>query len=300
MNFKNITVAGSGVLGSQIAYQTAFKGFTVSVYDIHEEALERAKERIVNLKKNYQKDLGASEDQVNTAYNRISFYCDLAKSVINADLVIEAVPEVVQIKTEFYQKLGQVAPEKTIFATNSSTLLPSQFAKDTGRPEKFLALHFANTIWKNNTAEIMKHPGTDMHVFEEVISFAKAIGMVALPLYKEQPGYILNSLLVPFLDAAEMLLLKEVADIETIDKTWMIATGSPQGPFAILDVVGIHTAYNITLAKAKSSGNQMYEKLAELLKTEYIDKGKLGRETGQGFYTYPNPSFMNPDFLKND
>lgn len=299
MNYQNITVAGSGVLGSQIAYQTAFKGFNVSVYDINDEVLERAKERINGLKEHYKKDLNATDEEVNLAYERISFNSNLSKAVTDADLVIEAIPEVVQIKTDFYNELGKVAPEKTIFATNSSTLLPSQFADATGRPAKFLALHFANEIWKNNTAEVMKHPGTDMKVFNEVIEFAKAIGMVALPLYKEQPGYILNSLLVPLLDAAQLLLLNEVADAETIDKTWMIATGAPQGPFAILDVVGINTAYNITLAKAKATGSQEYEKLAELLKSEYIDKGKLGRATGEGFYTYPNPNFMKPGFLEN-
>jgi 3-hydroxyacyl-CoA dehydrogenase len=145
----------------------------------------------------------------------------------------------------------------------------------------------------------MKHPGTDQTVFQDVIEFAKAIGMVPLPLYKEQPGYILNSLLVPFLDAAQMLLLNEVADVETIDKTWMIATGAKEGPFAILDTVGINTAYNITLAQAKATGDPGFEKMAHLLKTEYIDKGKLGKATGQGFYTYPNPSFANPRFLRN-
>jgi len=298
MNFKHITVAGSGVLGSQIAYQTAFHGFQVSIYDINDEALELAKERIKKLKANYQKDLKATQEEVDAAYNRLSFYSDLAEAVKDADLVIEAVPERVEIKTDFYKKLAAVAPDKTVFTTNSSTLLPSQFAEATGRPEKFLALHFANEIWKNNTAEIMKHPGTDMRYFDEVIEFAKAIGMVALPLYKEQSGYILNSLLVPFLEAAQMLLVKEVSDPETIDKTWMIATGAPLGPFAILDVVGIRTAYNITLAKAEATGNEEFMKLAELLKREYIDKGKLGRETGEGFYKYPNPSFAQPGFLK--
>ncbi|MGJ7911646.1 3-hydroxyacyl-CoA dehydrogenase [Neobacillus sp. LXY-1] len=298
MNFKNITVAGSGVLGSQIAYQTAFKGFQVTVYDINNEALERAKDRLVNLKHRYQEDLGVNVTEVNDAYNRISFCSDLAKAVADADLVIEAVPEVVQIKTDFYKHLGQVAPVKTIFATNSSTLLPSQFAEATGRPESFLALHFANEIWKNNTAEIMKHPGTDMKVFNEVVEFAKAIGMVALPLYKEQPGYILNSLLVPLLEAAQLLLVKEVADVETIDKTWMIATKAPQGPLAILDVVGINTAYNIGRAKAEATGDQEFKKLADKLKTEYIDKGKLGVATGEGFYTYPNPSYLEEGFLK--
>lgn len=298
MKYKKITVAGSGVLGSQIAFQIAYKGFAVTVYDINDQALERAKERLMNLKQHYQEDLKATEEEVDTAYDRISFYTDLSKAVADADFVIEAVPEDVDIKTNFYKELGKVAPAKTVFATNSSTLLPSQFAEATGRPEKFLALHFANEIWKNNTAEIMKHPGTDVKYFNEVIEFAKAIGMVPLPLYKEQPGYILNSLLVPFLDAAEMLLLKEVADVETIDKTWMIATGAPLGPFAILDVVGINTVYNIVLAKANATGDEDYEKLAELLKREYIDKGKLGRETGEGFYTYPHPSFMKSDFLK--
>lgn len=298
MNYKNITVAGSGVLGSQIAYQTAFHGFQVSVYDINDEALELAKERIKKLKPRYQEDLKATQEEVDAPYDRLSFYSDLAEAVKDADLVIEAVPERVEIKVDFYKKLAAVAPDKTVFVTNSSTLLPSQFAEATGRPEKFLALHFANEIWKNNTAEVMKHPGTDMQYFDQIIEFAKAIGMVALPLYKEQPGYILNSLLVPFLEAAQMLLVKEVSDPETIDKTWMIATGAPLGPFAILDVVGIRTAYNITLAKAEATGNEEFMKLAELLKREYIDKGKLGRETGEGFYKYPNPSFAQPGFLK--
>lgn len=285
MNYKNITVAGSGILGSQIAFQTALKGFNVSVYDINDEVLARAKEHFKCLMGNYQKDLIATEEEVHTAYERITYSCDLAAAVADADLVIEAIPEVVQIKTDFYTKLGQVAPEKTIFATNTSTLLPSMFAEATGRPEKFLALHFANEIRKNNTAEIMKHAQTDTKVFEDVIEFAKAIGMVALPLYKEQPGYILNSLLVPLLDTAQSLLIDEVADPETIDKTWRVATGAPLGPFAILDLVGITTAYNIASVKAKE-GNKHSKKLAHFLRTEYIDKGKLGVATGEGFFKY--------------
>lgn len=298
MKFKNITVAGSGVLGSQIAFQTAFKGFMVNIYDINDAALEKAKERIGHLKEDYRRDLGVTEEAFNEGLNRISFYSDLREAVKDADLVIEAIPEVVSIKTAFYEELSKVSPDKTVFATNSSTLLPSQFAAATGRPEKFLALHFANEIWKNNTAEVMKHSTTDPAIFDEIMDFAKAIGMVALPLQKEQPGYILNSLLVPFLDAAEMLLLKEVSDVQTIDKTWMIGTGAPMGPFAILDVVGITTAYHIVSAKAAATGKAEFTQLAELLKTEYIDKGKLGRATGEGFYTYPNPAFMEKDFLK--
>src|SRR5690606_31929764 len=146
---------------------------------------------------------------------------------------------------------------------------------------------------------VMGHAGTDKAVFDALVEFAKSIGMVALPLYKEQPGYILNSLLVPLLSAATNLLVNEVADPETVDKTWMIATGAPLGPFAILDVVGINTAHNIVQAKAAATGKAEFVKLADMLKTKYLDKGKLGRETGEGFYSYPNPAFMKADFLKN-
>lgn len=297
MNYQNITVAGSGVLGSQIAFQTAFFNFNVSVYDINDNALEIAKERFHKLKELYKQDVGATQEQVDAAYARLSFHTDLAEAVKDADLVIEAVPELISIKQTFYTQLSEVAPEKTVFATNSSTMLPSQFAEFTGRPEKFLALHFANQIWKNNTAEIMKHPGTDMTVFDEVVEFAKAIGMVALPLHKEQPGYILNSLLVPFLNAAQSLVVNGITDPETVDKTWMIATGAPRGPFAILDVVGINTPYNLSAARAQA-GDLQAAKIAEYLKTQFLDKGRLGIQNGKGFYDYPNPKYADPDFLK--
>ncbi|QQK79007.1 3-hydroxyacyl-CoA dehydrogenase [Salicibibacter cibi] len=297
MEFKHVTVAGSGVLGSQIAYQIAFKGFHVSIYDISDEAVETARGRIKKLKDRFKEDLGATDEQVDQAYDSMSFYSDLGKAVEQADLVIEAVPEVTDIKINFYHQLATVAPKHTIFASNSSTMLPSQFAEETGRPDKFLMLHFANEIWRNNTAEIMKHEGTNMNVFEGIVGFADEIGMIPLPIYKEQPGYILNSLLVPFLNAAQELLVNEVADAETIDRTWMAATGAPRGPFATMDVIGIHTPYNLSKAKGEA-GDETAKKVAEYLKSNYLDEGKLGIESGEGFYKYPNPSYENEDFLK--
>lgn len=297
MVFKNVTVAGSGVLGSQIAYQVSFKGFNVTVYDINDEAIEAAKSRMERWQERYKQDLNATDSEVKDAFDRMHFSTDLKEAVADADLVIESIPEKEEIKIDFYAKLAEAAPEKTIFLSNSSTMLPSQFAEATKRPNKFLMLHFANEIWKNNTAEIMKHKGTDMEVFDLVVQFAKDIGMVALPIYKEQPGYILNSLLVPFLNAAQNLLVNEIADAETIDKTWMVATGAPKGPFATLDIIGIRTPYNLSAAQAQA-GDKNAEKVAKFLKEEYLDKGKLGTESGEGFYKYPNPAFEHPDFLK--
>lgn len=297
MKFKHVTVAGSGVLGSQIAFQTAFKGFEVAIYDIHEDAIQVAKERIETLKGRYIQDLQATTEALEAAISRITFHTNLQEAVAKTDLVIEAVPEVLAIKEDFYTKLQAVAPSHTVFVSNSSTMIPSQIVGFTGRPEKFLMLHFANEIWLNNTAEIMKHAGTDMEIFQEVIDFATAIGMIALPIYKEQPGYILNALLVPLLDAAEKLLVNEIADVETIDKTWMAATGAPRGPFAILDVVGLRTPYHLAYERGKA-GSEIDQKIAAYLKENYIDQGKLGIETGEGFYQYPNPAYADPDFLK--
>ncbi|MFS0781273.1 3-hydroxyacyl-CoA dehydrogenase [Bacillus sp. 1P06AnD] len=299
MEFKHVTIAGSGVLGSQIAFQTAFKGFNVTIYDINEGAIEKAKERITGLEKTYAAYFKNEQEAVQTAPSRIQYASDLAVAVKQADLVIEAIPEVEKIKQDFYKELAKVAPAHTIFATNSSTMLPSQFAEYTGRPEKFLALHFANRVWMNNTGEVMEHAGTDPKAVEEVLEFAAAIGMVPLHIKKEQPGYILNSLLVPLLDAAQGLWGKGVADPQTIDKTWMIATGAPMGPFGIIDIVGLQTVYNIVSTKAAQHPEQKgYKAIADLVKTEFIDKGKMGIASGEGFYTYPNPAYNDKDFLQ--
>lgn len=297
MAIKNVTVAGSGVLGAQIALQAAYHGFNVTVYDINDEVLAKAKVTLERIAEAYRNDLNASADAITAAFSRLDYTTDLTASVKDADLLIEAIPENPAIKTEFYQKLAAVAPAKTIFATNTSTLLPSMFAAATGRPEKFLALHFANEIWKHNTAEIMGHAGTDKTVFDTVVAFAKDIGMIALPLHKEQPAYILNSLLVPLLSAGSALWANGVADPETIDKTWMAGTGAPTGPFGMLDVIGITTAYNINKMAADAAPDPLKLKIVALLK-EMIDAGKLGVASGEGFYKYPDPAYKAPDFLK--
>ena len=298
ITFKNVTVAGSGVLGYQIAFQTAFYGFNVTVYEINDEVLEKAKAKFDILAESYKKDLKATEEQLAATKANLQYNSNLAEAVQDADLLIEAVPENPQIKIGFYEQLAKVAPAKTVFATNSSTMLPSQFAEYTGRPAQFVALHFANEIWKHNTGEVMKHPGTSDETFNSVLEFAKQIGMVALPIYKEQPGYIVNSLLVPLLSAALDLYVNEVADVETIDKTWMVATGAPVGPFGILDVVGVTTAYNINKMAADKTQNPTKIKAAAMLKENYIDKNKLGVATGEGFYKYPNPAYWEKNFLK--
>ena len=295
---KKITVAGSGVLGSQIAFQSALHGYDVTIYDINGEAIEKSKKLIDTFLPRYKSDLQISSEKLEEAYQKLQFSINLHDAVSDADLLIEAIPESIGIKKEFYRNLSKIAPEKTIFATNTSTLLPSLLMDETGRPEKFLALHFANEIWKHNTAEIMGTEKTDPEVFATLVEFAKSIGMIALPLKKEQPGYILNTLLVPLLSSGITLYAKGVADIETIDKTWMLGTGSPIGLFGIFDVVGLGTVYHIFKTEAERSGNEEKMKFVNVLKNQFIDAGKLGVSSGEGFYKYPNPTFQGKDFLK--
>ncbi|MFM5882642.1 3-hydroxybutyryl-CoA dehydrogenase [Methanobrevibacter gottschalkii] len=311
MSIKKVVVAGGGVLGSQIALQTAYCGFDVTIWLRSEGSIERAQPKLERFKNIYvdtlekmktdasaycrglskkadlsSEELDALKEQAQNAYDSLKLTTSYEEAAKDADLIIEAISENPEQKIAFYQELAKHMEDKTILVTNSSTLLPSMFAEYTGRPEKYLSLHFANTIWANNTAEVMGHPGTEQKYYDEVVKFAEDINMIPLKLKKEQPGYILNSLLVPFLNAGQALLANDVADHETIDKTWILATGSPAGPFHILDIVGLETAYNIVIMNPESKDPETTPgKIAKMLK-EKIDAGETGINAGKGFYEY--------------
>jgi 3-hydroxyacyl-CoA dehydrogenase len=231
---EQVTVAGSGVLGPQIAFQCAYKGCDVRIYDIDPAAVARLSQKWQELSAAYRKDLKADDAAIAATVGRLRAGSDLAEAVQGSDLVIEAVPESVAVKRPFYEALSLVAPRTTIFATNSSTLLPSLLAQFTDRPERFLALHFATRLWRNNIAEVMRHSGTDDKTFDNVIAFAERIGMVPIALHKEQPGYVINTLLIPWVRAGISLVVKGVASPHDVDRSWMIAGGGDTGPFAVL------------------------------------------------------------------
>lgn len=309
---KKITVLGGGVLGTQIAFQTAYSGFEVTMWLRSKDSVKRTEPKLEKVKKSYldaievmdkEKSLdkwamGISDygdfdkkkcqKKVEKAAKNIKVELDLKKAVADADLVIEAMTENFQAKKEMYLKVSGILPEKTILVTNSSTMLPSKLAKYTGRPEKFLALHFANSIWKNNTAEVMRHKGTDDEAFDEVVKFAKDINMIALPLQKEKSGYLLNSMLIPFLFSAQDLYVNGIAEPKDIDAAWILGTGAKEGPFQILDIIGLKTAHEVV---------KMYTKVPKILAPynframekqlrQYIEEGKLGKASGEGFYKY--------------
>lgn len=278
---QKVAVLGTGVLGSQIAFQTAFKGFEVVAYDINDAALAAARTRFEQLVGTYEREVpGAADGAAKAALQRLTLTSELPVAA-HVDLVIEAIPEILELKRQIFTALNALAPAETIFATNSSTLLPSDLKDATGRPARFLALHFANRVWQFNTAEVMGTADTDPAVYQQVVDFARAIGMVPIEMHKEKAGYVLNSLLVPFLNAAASLAAGGYAEPEDVDTTWRIATGSPLGPFQMYDVIGLMTPYNIM-----AHGDEESQKLAAWIKGNYLDKGKLGLASGEGFYKY--------------
>lgn len=322
MSFKKIVVAGGGVLGSQIAFQAAYCGKEVTIWLRSESSITRTKPKLDHLKKEYEKAIALMEstqgknpaawcngiakvdhfdpkkclEQVEHASKNIKLELDLKKACQDADLVIESMAEITKEKIAFYKKLAPVLPEKTVVVTNSSTLLPSTFASYTKRANKYLSLHFANHIWKQNIAEVMAQDKTEKKYFDQVMKFAEEIQMEPVPVNKEKAGYLLNSLLVPFLLCAMDLYANGVSDPASIDKAWKISTSSPQGPFEILDIVGLTTAYNIVekyqsvpglikplLKKMMLPYN--FKEMAKVVKGK-IDAGKVGRASGEGFYKY--------------
>ena len=319
MNNRKVTVLGGGVLGTQIGLMCAYYGYDTTFWLRSEGSIERTQPKIERYTNMMLEDLrqatalvcspmdrflypkglikdwdNATAESLAELYakgeanlkNCIHIELDKAAAVKDAYIVIESMSEDPQAKTEVYKQFRDLLDPETILVTNSSTLLPSMFAEYTGRPEKYLSLHFANTIWKNNTAEVMGHPGTGQAAYDEVVRFADSIGMVPLQLHKEQPGYILNSMLVPFLSSAQALWANGVAEPETIDLTWRLATGAPKGPFEILDIVGLETAYNINQMKpAAQQEGTLENRMGKLLK-EKIDRGETGINAGRGFYDY--------------
>ena len=306
--------AGGGVLGSQIAFQSAYCGFDVTIWLRSEGSIGRTQPKLDHLHQVYIDtiNLMATPDgqtpanwangiadfdgfdpkkcleKVEAAYKNTHLELDMAKAVADADLVIESMAENVEDKISFYQKLAPLMPAKTVLVTNSSTLLPSKFAKYTGRPDEYLSLHFANSIWKNNIAEIMAQSKTDPKVFDTVMQFANDIRMIALPVRKEKSGYLLNSMLVPLLFSAMDLYVNGISDPESIDKAWTLGTGAPKGPFHILDTVGLTTAHNIVKMYLKIPSflaPYNFKGMDKMLK-EYIDAGKLGQSSGEGFFKY--------------
>ncbi|QDZ23489.1 3-hydroxybutyryl-CoA dehydrogenase [Chloropicon primus] len=335
-----VAVVGSGTLGTQVSLQTALCGFEVRVLDTSPAALDKCAAVHKSLLKMYVERSnpehpegqarawrgiakpGESASQVaSETLRRIRYTTSAEEALRGCDLVSENVPEIPEIKSATYQKLHEHCPSHTIFTTNSSTLLPSQFASLTGRSSQFLALHFANGIWDANIAEVMPHAGgeapakgaegTDPEVVDRVLRFAEEIRMVPFTLTKEQSGYIINSLLVPWLHSSLSLVRKGVSSPRDVDRAWLISVGgfrgppgAVKGPFQIMDIIGLPIVSHIMSYWGTQLKDEQMRANGAFVKENYVDRGKLGimnlnplSDEAEGFYSYPNPEFLRADFL---
>mmetsp|Transcript_52179 Transcript_52179/g.151629 ORF Transcript_52179/g.151629 Transcript_52179/m.151629 type:complete len:380 (+) Transcript_52179:43-1182(+) len=323
MPIRKVVVVGAGTLGSQVAFQTAVSGFDVTILDVSEGALSACRDAHARFARLFVAGSGASQARgwrgpeamhssaqaaADAALAHLSYTTDAGAACKDCDLISENVPEVPVIKGATYTNLQAHAPERAIFTTNSSTLLPSDFAHLTGRPERFLALHFANDIWNMNVGEVMPHAGTDPAVCQRVLEFAKEIHMVPIQIDKETNGYVMNSMIVPWINSAQWLVTSGVATAEDVDRTWMIINpGTKRGPMAVMDLIGLETVRTVMahwgeVLKEETVGKQMQANAVWL--EAKVKAGHVGIKNGnplidsaQGHYSYPDPAFMHDDFL---
>jgi 3-hydroxybutyryl-CoA dehydrogenase len=295
-DIRRILIVGAGTMGQQIGLQCAMHGYQVVIYDIDPQALVAATAQL----KMYAAHLTAqnwfSPAGAEAALARISTTTDPGQAAVEADLISESVPEDPALKGKVFAHFHHLCPARTIFTTNTSSLVPSMFAEATGRPAQFAALHFHQFVWESNVVDIMPHPGTSPETVEVLLAFAKRIGQIPIMLKKESHAYVFNAMLNALNGAALTLAANDIASVEDIDRAWLAVMKTRTGPFGILDVVGLETAWHITQYWATALTDAQLQKNADFLKS-YIDQGRLGVKNGRGFYFYPNPAYQQPDFL---
>lgn len=281
-DFNNVAVLGTGTLGSQIIMQAAYAGKNVAAYDISDEVLAKLPDRWEWMRGFYRNDLeDFTEEKFDEAIARITPTTDLKAATENADIVIESVPENIDLKHKVYKELSGYVSDDCIVATNSSYLLPSEMALAVEKPERFGALHFANKVWKGNNGEIMGCDSTEPETLDAIEQFAKEINLRPFRVLKEVRGYILNAQLVPLLRNAVTLYANGVASYEDINDSFKVALQYPTGMIEVADTVGFPLL-------AYAWANEEDPKLREWAAAagEAVKAGKGGLGDGEGFYKY--------------
>lgn len=284
-SIEKAAVIGAGTMGSQIAMVCSLAGYPVTLQDVSGESLEKAKQFLgVQMEKRVKKGRFTAEE-VETAFSRISFTASLDE-LREADLVIEAIVEKLDVKRALFKKLDEITPPHAILATNSSTIVSSKIADVTGRPDKVCNIHFFNPALVMELVEVVKGPHTSDETAQTSMDFVKKINKLPVLLNKEISGFIANRILGKLMDEAVYLFENGYAAFEEIDLVCTKALNHPIGPFALMDLTGIDVNYFVRMQRYEESGNER-DKPAKIVQ-EKVEKGELGRKTGKGFYTYDN------------
>lgn len=294
---EKVAIVGGGFMGIQIAIVAVkFAGNTVKIYDVNPEAFERA-EKIREALLSSQVAAGKISEQDKTGIKeRITFFSELSAALAGADLVIEAVPEVLELKRKVFADLDRLAPPEAILASNSSTMPVSRMEDATQRPEKVINIHFYPPIEQKNIVDLMGGTRTSPEVLEIAERWVRRLHCLPLKVRKELLGFCFNRVW----HAARLEALKMWAggsvDFMDIDRAWMIFTGMPLGPFAMMDGIGLDVVLQVHRFYHEEYKDAFYRPPEALEKM--VEKGELGMKSGKGFYAYPGPPFSKPDFLK--
>lgn len=279
---KRIVVVGSGVMGRGIAYVGAVGGYTVTVVDINEVALNNAKSEINSIFEKGIERRKISVEKAEQAKQNLNYESSLAKEAQSADLIIEAVPENINIKRQVFETIEEHAPSHCYFATNTSTMSPTEIASFAKRPDKTIAMHFFNPVHKMPLIEIVRGLETSDETAETIRQVAVNMGKETVVI-NEFPGFVTSRISALVGNEAFFMLQEGLGTPEEIDKAIKLGLNYPMGPFELGDLVGLDTRLN--------NLKYLHEKLGEKyrpapLLEQYVKAGRLGRKSGKGVYDY--------------
>lgn len=279
---ENVTVVGSGIMGRGIAYTAAISGFNVVLNDVNEENLKKAqlyieRELIKSAERGY-----LTSKQVEIAMTNLNYTTDLQTAAHDADIVIEAVFELIDIKIDVFKKLDVICPEHTILATNTSTMSPTEIAAQTSRPDKVVAMHFFNPVHKMKLIEIIRGLDTSDETVAKVKEIGAKLGKETVEV-NEFPGFVTSRMNCLIGNEAMNMLMEGIASAEDIDKAMKLGLNHPMGPLELADLVGLDSRLRNMEYLYKTLGEK-YRPSPLLIK--YVKAGRLGRKSGTGFYNY--------------
>ena len=284
MSINTVTVIGSGTMGAQIAMVSALSGARTFVVDIKDEPLKAADEMLhKRMNRDIEKSRRTQED-VDAAFERLTFSTDRDAAAAESDLIIEAATENIDIKRQIFEGVDAVAPEHAIIATNSSNIVSSALANSTKRPDRVCNMHFFNPVLIMTCVEVVGGEHTSKETLDAVAEFGEKMGKDVVRLNKEVPGFIANRLLNALRAEALELYEDGVADFKDIDVAAKTALRHPMGPFELMDMTGLDVVYMIRKAEYEQTGDPA--SLPSKSVTELYERGDYGRKTGKGWYTY--------------
>ena len=279
----NISVIGAGTMGNGIAHVFAQNGFKVSIVDVSLTQLDRA---IANISKNFDRQIvkgAATEEQKKNALANISIFSKINDGVKDADLVVEAATENIELKLKIFEEVDKFAPKQAILASNTSSISITKIANATGRADKVIGMHFMNPVPVMKLVEVINGYSTSKEVTDTIVELSKQLGKTPC-VVNDYPGFIANRILLPMINEAIYSLYEGVAGVEEIDTVMKLGMAHPMGPLQLADFIGLDVCLSILNVLHDGFGNPKYSPCPLLV--NMVTAGKLGSKSGEGFYAY--------------